>query len=593
MLDSRSRRRLTVIAGLSVIVSGLDLIGILLLVPFLAYLGPGGIKDNFVVTIASEILGTTNQEELALILALAATLVFVCKGVLSVALLWVQNGVLNAAQVTLAGRLVSAFIKAPWLTQQDASTGSFMRTTITAVQFVVTTVGSTIVMISELSVLIAVFVAFIIINPVLAVATVAYVVFAGLLYLRLVRRPIARRGEQIQYETERMNSALIELVGGIKELVVYQSAPRYLDRFQRAATGYLDAIRLILVANQAVRYLLEILLIGGAALVIAVATVTGSTTTVLVSIGVLLAGGMRILPALNMALFSINTIRSYEPGVANVEAELNRLESAVGDRPDFDLSAQHEEFSPSGSVELSRVSFQYPGRDVLAVEEITFSITAGEAIGVVGASGSGKSTLVDLILGLIEPSSGQITIDSEPLMAHLDAWRSRVGYVPQDIFLVDDSLSANIAFASSSEALDDGALGEAVGLAHLDSVIHALPDGLETLIGERGTRLSGGQRQRIGLARALYRRPRMLILDEATSALDNETERLISDALLQLHGQMTMLVIAHRLSTVRSCDRIVYLESGRISGIGTFDELDNTNVGFARLVELGNLRGAF
>jgi ABC-type multidrug transport system fused ATPase/permease subunit len=591
LIDPRFRRKLALVAGLGVLVSGLDLLAILLLAPFLGYLGPGGMQQNAVVRIASDLLGTSGQEELALVLALTATVLFVFKGILSVVLLWVQNGILNAAQVALAGRLVSAFVRAPWLVQQDASTGSFMRTTITAVQFVVTTVGSTIVMVSETAVLIAVFVAFLIINPTLAIATMAYVLLAGLLYLRLVRRPIVKRGQQLQYETERMNSSLIELVGGIKELVVYQSAYRYQERFQVAAGGYLDAFRLITVANQSVRYLLEILLIAGAALVIAMATITGSATTVLVSIGVLLAGGMRILPALNMALFSMNTIRSYEPGVLNVERELARLECAAPDAASRVQQRDGDVFAPSGAFAFDDVTFSYPGRARPALQDITFSVRAGEAIGVVGASGSGKSTLVDLLLGLLEPTTGTIAIDGEPLMAHIDEWRQRVGYVPQEIFLADDTLAANIAFARSDGSIDRSALDEATRLAHLDGVVRSLPEGIETMIGERGTRLSGGQRQRIGLARALYRRPHMLVLDEATSALDNETEQLIGQALSELHGKLTMLVIAHRLSTVRSCDRIIFLENGVISGIDSFAELDRTNEGFARLVQLGSLRG--
>ena len=176
---------------------------------------------------------------------------------------------------------------------------------------------------------------------------------------------------------------------------------------------------------------------------------------------------------------------------------------------------------------------------------------------------------------------------------NLRAWRSQIGFVPQDIFLVDNTLDANITFGETDEIIADDQIAEAVRLAQLSDVVAELPEGLNTMLGERGVRLSGGQRQRVGLARALYRQPAVLILDEATSALDNETERKISDALHSLHGQLTTVVIAHRLSTVRSCDRILYLDDGKISGIGTFEELDRTNEGFARLVELGSLRGAF
>jgi ABC-type multidrug transport system fused ATPase/permease subunit len=200
---------------------------------------------------------------------------------------------------------------------------------------------------------------------------------------------------------------------------------------------------------------------------------------------------------------------------------------------------------------------------------------------------------VDLLLGLLEPTTGEIEIDGAALQTRVDEWRACIGYVPQEIFVCDDSLAANIALGGSGEAVDVERLRSAIQVAHLGDVVERLEHGVNSSLGERGGRLSGGQKQRIGLARALYRGPRILILDEATSALDNETERLVSDALADLHGSLTSVVIAHRLSTVRNCDRILYLEAGRVSGLGTFDELVASHAGFARLVELGSLSDTF
>jgi ABC-type multidrug transport system fused ATPase/permease subunit len=387
-----------------------------------------------------------------------------------------------------------------------------------------------------------------------------------------------------------MNSSLIELVGGIKELTIRGSASTYLNRYVLAARVSLSAGRLIAVTNQSMRYLLEILMITGVALVIAFATLSGSATTVLVSVGVLLAGGLRLVPALNTLLISVNSVRSNEPAVEIVESELTRL-GGYEELPD--ALAEPSRFVPSGSFVVDDVVFRYPTRADDALLGISVEAKFGEALGVVGSTGSGKSTFVDLLLGLLDPASGSISIDGKPLSENLQAWRAQIGFVPQDIFLVDDTLAANITFGEAGEVISDEQVMEAVRLAHLEDVVAELPEGLSTMLGERGVRLSGGQRQRVGLALALYRQPAVLILDEATSALDNETERKISDALRSLHGQLTTVVIAHRLSTVRSCDRILYLDDGKISGIGTFEELDRTNEGFARLVELGSLRGAF
>jgi ABC-type multidrug transport system fused ATPase/permease subunit len=593
LVSTGTRRRLIVISVISVLVSAMDLLAIILLVPFLTFLGPGGVQDSWIVNTTANLLGTTNEERIALVLALVATLLFVAKGITAVFLLWIQTGVLNRAQAQLANRILRSFVRAPWLVQQDSTTGALIRTTIGSVQYTVNVLGSAVVMIAEGSVFVAVMVALIVISPALAISALIYLALAGITYVALVRRPIERRGAQLQAETERMNSSVIELVGGIKELTIRGSADTYLDRYGLAIAKFLEAFRLITVTNQAMRYLLEILMIAGAAFVIGFATFTGSTT-VLVSIGVLLAGGFRMIPALNMLLFSINTIRSYEPGVAVVEDELVRLgdDDAVIAAPTGTASGTGS-FIPTGSFAIRGVRFCYPTRTDDAVSAIDLDVRFGEAIGIVGASGSGKSTLVDLLLGLLQPDEGSIEIDGRPLAENLNAWRDQIGFVPQEIFLLDDTLASNIALARTGESASLDRLREAIRLAHLESVVESLPEGLETVLGERGVRMSGGQKQRIGLARALYGSPSVLILDEATSALDNQTERLIGDALNSLHGQLTMIVIAHRLSTVRSCDRIVYMEEGRIAGVGTFDELDRTNEGFAKLVELGSLRGAF
>ncbi len=571
----------------------LDALAILLLVPFLGFLGNSAAPTGFGVRIAEQLLPGASSERIVLVLALLATLLFIVKGISSVILLWVQTGVLNSAHVALQRRILQSFTRAPWLVQQSSGTGELLRTVSSSVLSTMTVVAGTLGVVSEGAVFLAIVAALIIINPMLAVGALIYLVLAGLVYLRVVRRPIETRGLRLQVEGQRMNSSLIELVSGVKELTIRGSTSTYLGRYTRAAAGYLSAYRLIVVTNQGMRYLLEVLMIMGAALVIGIATLSGSATTVLVSIGVLLAGGMRLLPALNSLLIAVNNVRANEPAITIVEAELARL--AV---PDEIASLVGEEggadpIVPSGSFVFEQVGFRYPTREQPALTGISIDVAFGEALGIVGATGSGKSTFVDLLLGFLQPTEGAIRIDGEPLLPHLASWRAQIGFVPQDIFLVDDTLAANITFGEVSDTISQEQLAEAITLAQLDDVVAELPEGVDTMLGERGVRLSGGQRQRVGLARALYRRPRVLILDEATSALDNETERRISDALRTLHGQLTMIVIAHRLSTVRSCDRILYLDDGRISGLDTFDELDRTNTGFARLVELGSLRGTF
>jgi ATP-binding cassette subfamily C protein len=219
------------------------------------------------------------------------------------------------------------------------------------------------------------------------------------------------------------------------------------------------------------------------------------------------------------------------------------------------------------------VSFQYEDAPAPALDHVSFTIQRGQSIGIVGPTGAGKSTLVDVLLGLLVPTSGRVLVDGQPLDGRERAWQRQIGYVSQDVYLLDDTLRRNIAFGIPDGAIDEGRLARAVSQARLDEVVTGLPSKLETVIGENGVRLSGGQRQRVAIARALYHDPPVLVFDEATAALDSQTEREVTEAIAAVHGTRTVIAIAHRLSTVKNCDQLIYLRDGKLAGIGTYQEL--------------------
>jgi ABC-type multidrug transport system fused ATPase/permease subunit len=595
LVGHAGRKTVLVYSALSMGTAALDMVALLLLVPFLAYLTPGGTDEGWVFDLTRSVLGTNDTEQVVLVLAFLATLLFVVKGALAVVILWLQTGALNRSQVALSRKMLEGYLDAKWVTQQDFSTGEVQRMVVNSVGSTIAILASLITLLAEVAVFAAVVAALLIINPILAISALLYLTAAGVVYLQLVRKPVTQRGQELQVQAERVNTSLVELVGGLRELTIRNVQRAFAERYLIAASRELSAYRLIVVSNQGMRYLLEVLLIGGAALVIAFATLTDSTTTVLVSMGVLLAAGLRLVPSLNTLLIAVNTVRSNEPGVVVLEGAMARFVNAdareVSDADRTMASVSASEDDNSTRVALRDVSYKYPTRATFALESVSLEIPHGETLGVVGSTGSGKSTLVDLLLGLLEPTKGTVVVGDALLTDNVEEWRSRVGFVPQDIFLLDATVRENIVFGDTDTCEAEVRIDEAIDLAQLREVLSNLPDGLDTSLGERGRRLSGGQRQRIGMARALYRRPSVLVLDEATSALDNETERQIGDALRTLHGKMTMIVIAHRLSTVRHCDRIVYLERGRVVGLGTFDDLLETSPGFARLVELGSIQG--
>ena len=280
---------------------------------------------------------------------------------------------------------------------------------------------------------------------------------------------------------------------------------------------------------------------------------------------------IRLIPAASRITGSLAEIRFYYPSADLVYRDLKRFEPATPTRKEARLLI--EPLPLREEIAFRNVSFRYPGADEEALSDINLRIKQGQAIGIVGSSGAGKSTLAALLIGMLEPTSGEIAIDGEPLTTHLDRWRRNIGYVSQRVFLSDDTLRANIALGLTKKETDDDAVWRALELAQLDDFTRQLPEGLNTPVGEAGVRLSGGQRQRIAIARALYHDPHILLFDEATAALDNQTEQGLIDAIERLRGDRTVITIAHRLSTVRSCDRLFVFSNGRLADAGTYDEL--------------------
>jgi len=277
--------------------------------------------------------------------------------------------------------------------------------------------------------------------------------------------------------------------------------------------------------------------------------------------------GFRTVPSANRIMLNVGYMREAHPWIRNMDVDMRKLRLPVA-KP-----YEHDRPLMQSSLSCEDVSFGYEGGPPLAIDKVSFTIERGQSIGIVGPTGAGKSTLVDILLGLLPPTTGRVLIDGEPLEGRERAWQRQIGYVSQDVYLLDDTLRRNIAFGMPDGAIDEGRLAAAVAQARLDEVVAALPSRLETVVGENGIRLSGGQRQRVAIARALYHDPPVLFFDEATAALDNQTEREVTEAIANVHGTRTVIAIAHRLSTVKNCDRLIYLRDGKLAGIGTFSDL--------------------
>lgn len=430
---------------------------------------------------------------------------------------------------------------------------------------------------SEAFIVAGIVVVLLITAPMVALIAVGVLFALLLLALRLTRRAMTEWGAQ-EHDLKRLTlETLRQTLGGLKEVKLRGRERFFYDRFARQQGGLMRLRHLSGALSVASRLLIETVFVCGTLLVVVLVTLRGVGTGVVALLGLYAYAGFRIIPSVNRILMHLGNIRYGTPAI----------EGLYGDLLIFrDSPVEVLESGDAGTVRfvdrlvVERVSYTYEGAHAPALQEIDLTIRRGESVGIVGPTGAGKSTLIDLLLGLLRPSTGRITVDGVDMLTRLKAWQRKIGYVPQAVYLIDDTLRRNIAFGQLDEEIDERRLEAAVQMAQLHDVVAALPLGLATVVGERGIRLSGGERQRVAIARALYHEPELLVFDEATSALDNQTERELTRAIEALHGQKTMLIIAHRLSTVRRCDRLVFLRDGRLAGLGSYDDLVEHNDDF-------------
>ena len=422
-------------------------------------------------------------------------------------------------------------------------------------------------------------------NPLVAIT--GFLLFSGtyMLLYKTVRRRLVRNGRHIS-EAQQMRFKLMgEGFGGIKDALLLGRQKVFTDRFQVECEKFAAAQGTNLALGQVPRYAMEFIAFGSIIFLVLylLSAHEGNLGEILPVLSVYALAGFKLLPAFQQAYTGLSQIRGNLAAFDAVRDDLraSSLTVATSSAP-TDLR-----LSPRNGIRFDNVVFSYPGKEDPALKNLNITIPANKVTGLVGASGSGKSTAIDLLLGLIEPQQGKVLVDGQPVTKdNCRQWQNSLGFVPQSIFLSDSSITENIAFGLPPENVDEDKVKRAATMAHLDELLEQLPDGLATRVGERGVQLSGGQKQRIGIARALYHDADVLVLDEATSALDGITEKLIMDAIHDFAGKKTIIMIAHRLATVRQCDSLYLLEQGRVTGHGTYDELASENTTFQRMAKL-------
>ena len=422
-------------------------------------------------------------------------------------------------------------------------------------------------------------------EPLISLVTTAILGGLMLIVYRTSHRTFAMIGKAIQLAGVQAVRAVQQGLGAVKEVKVLGREDYFADVFADVRHERSHNQRVAAVLGQAPRLATETLMVVGMVLIVVLVVLGGGDrAAVLPTLGLFGYAGFRLQPSLNRLVLYLNSIVKTGASVDTLISDWPAISTAAAGRLSHPVPLPFAD-----RLTLDDIRYTYPGGDRQILNGISFTIQRGRSVGIVGSTGSGKSTLIDVILGLLPPSGGRVLVDGADIAADPRAWQRKIGYVPQVIFLTDDTLRRNIAFGLPDSEIDEMQLRQALEMAQLAGFIDGLSQGLDTRVGERGLNLSGGQRQRVGIARALYHQPELLIFDEATSALDTETEREVSRAIDGLAGQKTMILIAHRLSTLRNCDTIVLLKDGRVAGMGRHQDLADDNADFRRMAELSEI----
>lgn len=538
-------------------------------------------------------LGSTTGQVTALV---TVCVVIVLKGVCAVALLRVATRRFARHEVAIGDRLLAAYLASPWEDRLAKNTSELVRTVDVGVG--VTVAGVLIpsmTLFGEVGTMLAVVVAIIVFDPLVAAVTIVYLLLVAALLAGVISPRAVASGRENRTWSQRTVRVLSEALGALKEVTLAGRTPDVQERVHATRTQSSRARAEASFLGQVPRYVLETALILGFALIAGVGYLAGAgsgngVARAVAAVGMFGVAGFRLVPSLTRMQTVQSTVNSNAAYARQVVADITDSEALLARRaaewPQHELTVEHPD------IVLHEVTFTYPGADVPALDRVSLRIPAGSHVAFVGASGAGKSTMVDILLGLLEPTSGHVEVGGERLELVLDSWRRRIGYVPQDVSLFDATVAENVALTWDVEKVDEARVRTALARAQLLETIDAREGGIYARIGERGVALSGGQRQRLGIARGLYNDPRVLVMDEATSALDTATEAAVTRAIDDLHGDVTVITVAHRLATIRDSDIVFFLRDGRLVAQGTFEEVVAQVPDFAEQAALAGLGGS-
>lgn len=566
LLNRHQKGRIVVLLILMIVGAFFETFSVSLMLPLVsAIMQPDIIETNPAVAWVCGLLDLHSHRTFALVCIIALIGMFIFKDVFLALEYYVQARFVNNNRFATQCRLFDAYLHRNYEYFLSAHSGEILRVIQNDVNEVFNTLSVFLVMATELVVSGALVITVFVISPLMTAFVAAMMLFMMVLITKVLKPILHRAGVAVQQGNASVNKWLIQAINGIKEVKVAQREGFFLSHFEKNGKELVHATKINAVAQRIPQLLIEMASVCSALAVIAILIYRGQPMETLIpALSVFAMAAVKLLPGANRIVSAMNAVTYSEPALDKLLENLNALENFVESRDESDsegrLLLEHE-------IAMKDISYCYPGSDKRVLEKADMAIPVGKSVGIVGTSGAGKTTAVDLLLGLLAPCEGQVTADGVDVRSAYRAWLSHIGYIPQMIFMLDGSIRENVAFGYNGTDKEDVRLWKALEEAQLADFVRTLPDGVDTQIGERGVRLSGGQRQRIGIARALFMNPDVLVFDEATSALDNETEEMIMGSINALHGRKTMIIIAHRLTTIEGCDMVYRVENGKVAKV--------------------------
>lgn len=567
VLNKKQKRNVVILLFLIVIGAVLETLGVSMILPIVtAVVDPDVFTENEIVVWISGLFGLETLEQFVILMIIALILIFVLKNAYLLFMYYVQHTFICNSQFLISRDLLRIYFNKPYEFYLNANTSDVLRTVYSDTTGVFSLLLECIQFISEFIIAICLGLVLLVIDfQMTVVMCVVLFGVTGLIAL-LFKPKMGSIGQEARVRQSRMYNSIIQSIMGIKDVKIFAKEESFLEEYENNGRKFYNLSRSQKVLGSAPRLIIESVCIGGILAYLGVMIALGrSVAGMLPQLSAFGLAAVRLMPCANRMSTYLANIAYYKPTLdfvyENVEMPQNVKETY---NPKTSGREGKGKLPFTDRITIENISYQYPNSDKKIFDRAGMMIPIGKSVGIVGKSGAGKTTLVDIMLGLLDPQEGRILCDGIDVLTNYAGWLHNIGYIPQSINLIDDTIRANVAFGIPREKVDEARVWEVLEEAQLTSFVKEQPEGLDTEIGERGIRMSGGQRQRLGIARALYHNPELLILDEATSALDNDTEAAIMEAINNFHGKKTMLIIAHRLKTIENCDMTFAVRDGKI-----------------------------